>query len=346
MPCFAYTNPITGDPAQSLRDHCVLKVGARWFLTGTSQPIWGGPNPGVRLLESDDLLHWRDAGWLIDAAKLPADCPYNGRFWAPEIHEFRGKFYLTVNCGHEGPGHPGRRMDDHHVWLFVADEITGPYDLLTPRGLGSGFKNDANLFTDDDGRAYIYCSGGGLWQSEVDLEKGALIGGDGDFQKVRDTRDPRNPEWMIGGIEGPFVIKRHGAYWMFFSAWTRGYEIGVLRAPSPLGPWELTANSPIFGTRKRRYRQLQAERDGYAHLVYDDTPDPFVEVGHNAVFTGPDGRDWLCCHYFPEGKTVIATEPVLQYADSHEQLGIEPLEFREGQWRVNGPTWTPQQVCW
>jgi beta-xylosidase len=236
-------------------------------------------------------------------------------------------------------------MDDHRIWLFVADEITGPWRLVTKRGLGQGFKNDASLFTDDDGRTYIYCSGGGLWQSEIDLEKGALIGGD-DLQKIRGPRDAGNPEWMTGGIEGPFVIKRHGACWMFFSAWTRGYEIGVMRASSPLGPWELTPESPIFGTRKRRYREKQMQQGGCSHIQFSDTADPYVEVGHNAVFEGPDGNDWLCCHYYLEGRDIISTDPTVQYADSQEQLGIEPLHFRDGRWEISGPTWTEQIVEW
>ncbi|MEO8615154.1 MAG: family 43 glycosylhydrolase [Luteolibacter sp.] len=335
---FRYTNPITRDPALSMRDHCILKVGERWFCTGTSQPAWNGPNPGVRLLESDDLLHWRDAGWLIDASELAVDCPFNGRFWAPEIHRAHGRFYLTVNSGHEGPQHPGRRMDDHRVWIFAADAITGPYTILTPNGLGSGFKNDASLFTDDDGRSYLYCSGGGLWQAEIDLLTGIFRGEHADFQQICGPRDVGNPDWMIGGIEGPFVIKRHGAYWMFFSAWTRGYEIGVMRAEHPLGPWKLTPEQPVFGTRKRSYRAKQALEGGYGHLVFDDTPDPYLEVGHNAIFEGPDGRDWLCCHYIPDDGAAFGESTALP------QLGMEPMDFRASEWSIHGPTWSEQVV--
>jgi len=80
----------------------------------------------VRLMVSDDLLAWRDAGWIIDASGLPADCPYNGRFWAPEIHQSGGRFYLTVSSGHGGPAPDDRRMEDHRIWLFVANVISGP----------------------------------------------------------------------------------------------------------------------------------------------------------------------------------------------------------------------------
>lgn len=344
MPEFRYTNPIIRDRALSLRDHQILKVGETWYLTGTSAPFWTGPNPGVPLLVSRDLVHWQFHCWLIEAAKLPEDCPYRGRFWAPEIHAAHGRYWLTVNSGHRGPIHGERLLDEHNIYLFASDRVAGPYELVTLRQpLSDKFKNDASLFTDEDGRSYLYASGGGLWQAEIDLPRGCLAG---EMQKIYGPRDSGNPDWMIGGIEGPFVIKRDGVYYLFFSAWTRGYEVGTFRAEHPLGPWQLTPNSPFFGTRKRRYREPQMLADGYAHLQFEDTADPFVEVGHCSVFTGPDAQPWLSCHYFLEGRAIVSTTPQIEYADTEPQLGFEPLHYANGQFSVNGPTWTEQIVRW
>lgn len=353
---FHYTNPITRDPSQSMRDHMILKVGDRWYMTGSSQPIWDGQNPGVRLMESKDLLTWKDVGWCIDASKLPKDCPYNGRFWAPELHHIQGKFYLSVNSGHEGPKAGTSRLDNHRVWIFVSEKIDGPYEVLTPNGLVLAdpkiFTNDGTMFADDDGRTYVYCGGDGLWQAEIDLKTGKLMNeddGSNGFKKVIGHRDPGNPDWMIGGIEGAWVMKRHGSYWMFFSSWSRGYEVGILKGESALGPWKLAQQDPVFGTRKRAHRDAIAKKDGYPDLVYEDTEDPYVEVGHNAVFEGPDGKDWICCHYWLQGKAVAKKEfsgliPI--YQETREQLGIEPLLYEDGKWRVAGPTWEPQVIKW
>jgi beta-xylosidase len=341
---FRYTNPITREPALAMRDHQIIKVGDTWYMTGTTPPFWTGRNPGVRLFSSPDLLHWKFENWLIDGSKLPDDCYYNGRFWAPEIHRAHGRFFLTVNSGHKGQD--DRYMQNHGIVLFVAAQITGPYELVTTGGpIGRGFKNDATLFTDHDGQSYLYCSGGGLWQARIDLATGRLIDAD-DLQKIIGPRDTGNPEWMIGGIEGPFVIRRQDTYFMLFSSWTRGYEVGVLTAATPLGPWRLSANSPIMSTRKRRYRQKQMQEGGYDHLQFADTVDPFVETGHCAVFEGLDGRDWLCCHYFPEGRQPIDDGPVREYKDTQPQLGIEPLRIENGLVIVNGPTWTEQVIEW
>jgi xylan 1,4-beta-xylosidase len=336
---FRYTNPITRDTALSMRDHCILKVDDHWYCTGTSNPVWTGPNPGVRLLISDDLIRWRPHSWLIDAGKLPADCPYNGRFWAPEIHPIKNKYWLTVNSGKVTPSDP-KGMKTHGIWLFVSDRVTGPYTLVNGP-LTSQYNNDATLFEDEDGQTYLYCSGNGLFQARIDLTAGKIIGG---IQKFLDKKEPGYPEWMAGGIEGPFVLKKDGVYFMFFSTWTRGYEVGLLKSNSALGPWELASREPIFGTRKKGYRPELAVDGGYAHLKFQDTEDPYCETGHNALFEGPDGRLWSSCHYLMYEKRPYPYCPDLQEWEKTPQMGIEPVDYKNGAFHIKGPTWTEQTI--
>lgn len=336
---FRYTNPITREVDLGMRDHCIVKVGKTWYCTGTSHPIWTGANPGVRLLVSDDLVHWRHHSWIIDAARLGADCPYNGRFWAPEIHRIRDRFWLTVNSGQVTEADP-KGMKNHSVWLFSAAEITGPYDLVNGP-LTAQYNNDATLFEDDDGEVYLYCSGNGLFQAPIDLDSGKLIG---PIDKFLDKRSPGNPDWMVGGIEGPFVVKREGTYFMFFSTWTRGYELGLLKSSRPLGPWELVSREPIFGTRKKGFRPELAQEGGYADLRFSDSPDPFCETGHNALFEGPDGKLWSSCHYLMYDKRPYPYSQTFEAWEAYPQLGYEPLEYRDGRFFIGGPTWTEQAV--
>jgi beta-xylosidase len=232
-------------------------------------------------------------------------------------------------------------MSTHSVWLFSSDEITGPYALvngpLTPQ-----YSNDATLFEDEDGQVYFYCSGGGLFQGKIDLQTGQLEGGN--VEKFLDKRSDGNPEWMVGGIEGPFVIKKEGTYFMFFSSWTRGYEVGLLKSKNPLGPWEFASREPIFGTRKKGYRPELAIGGGYDHLVFQDSEDPYSETGHNALFEGPDGKLWTSCHYM---MYEFRPYPYSQTFESWEltpQMGYEPVEYRDGMFYINGPTWTKQII--
>lgn len=336
---FRYTNPVTRDTGISMRDHYIIKVGNRWFCTGTSNPVWTGHNPGVRLLVSDDLINWKQHSWLIDASRLPAGCPYNGRFWAPEIHYIQNRYWLTVNSGRVTEEDP-KGMSTHSIWLFVSDSVTGPYSLvngpLTPQ-----YNNDATLFEDSDGQTYLYCSGNGLFQAKIDLPSGRITG---NVQKFLDKREPGYPDWMVGGIEGPYVIKREGTYFMFFSSWTRGYEVGLLKSSSPLGPWELVSREPIFGTRKKAYRPELAISGGYSDLEFQDTEDPYCETGHNALFEGPDGKLWTSCHYLMYEKRPYPYCPSLLLWETMPQMGIEPVSYEGGIFSIRGPTWTEQVI--
>jgi len=328
---FRYTNPITRDTTISMRDHCIIKVGNLWYCTGTSNPVWTGHNPGVRLLVSDDLIHWKQDSWIIDASKLTDECPYNGRFWAPEIHFIKNKYWLTVNSGKVTKEDP-KGMNTHSVWLFVSEKVTGPYKLvngpLTPQ-----YNNDATLFEDEDGQTYLYCSGNGLFQAKIDLTTGKLIT---PIQKFLDKNQEGYPDWITGGIEGPFVLKRDGTYFMFFSTWTRGYEVGLLKSKSPLGPWKLASNEPIFGTRKKDYRP--------GKLKFQDTADPYCETGHNAIFEGPDGKLWSSCHYFMYEKRPYPYSQTFQPWELTPQMGIEPVTYKAGMFYIAGPTWTEQTI--
>ena len=69
-----------------------------------------------------------------------------------------------------------------------------------------------------------------------------------------------------------------------------------------------------------------------------DTPDPYQETGHNAIFEGPDGQLWSSCHYFFDQRTPLADWQKVP------QLGIEPLRFRNGIFAIDGPTSTEQTV--
>jgi xylan 1,4-beta-xylosidase len=61
-----------------------------------------------------------------------------------------------------------------------------------------------------------------------------------------------------------------------------------------------------------------------------DPNSPYSGIGHNAVFTGPDGRDWLVCHYVEKGKP--------------ESLGYDPIWFEGKCAKSNGPSYVEVRI--
>ena len=88
-------------------------------------------------------------------------------------------------------------------------------------------------------------------------------------------------DWEGHLIEGPFVTKQQGRYWMFYAGndfSTPAYGIGVAVADHPLGPY-----------RKRPEPLLNSSCDWWA-------------PGHASVAPGVDGRPQLFFHAFFPGK--------------------------------------------
>jgi hypothetical protein len=88
-------------------------------------------------------------------------------------------------------------------------------------------------------------------------------------------------DWEGHLIEGPFVTKQQGRYWMFYAGndfSTPAYGIGVAVADSPFGPYEKQAE-PLLKSR----------------------PDWWAP-GHASVAPGADGRPQLFFHAFFPGK--------------------------------------------
>ncbi|MBC6994245.1 family 43 glycosylhydrolase [Neolewinella lacunae] len=352
---FTYQNPIRqGINPQGLRDCQVFWDGGYWYLTGTSYPHWSrqesGPesyNKGVVLYRSTDLLTWEDRGYVVKAGG--ADKWYHRRFWAPEIHRIGGKYYALFNARNDSLGYASQ-----FTGYAVADQVEGPYTVVTEdQPLTNG--NDLTFFEDDDGKVWAFWNRGrefGIGFAEIDLATATLktepttaiqpaavdFAYDASGQPVLEPnydgtsmkpKVAKYHDWDAIGIEGAYVIKEKDTYYLFYSSWTRGYEIGYASAPAITGPWTKAENNPFYGAQS----EAATAKNGFAYT--GDADSPFNQVGHNEIFLGPDGRYWLSCH------GILKAE-----GEEAPLLVIDPLTIQDGKVTAQGPTYTPQTVKW
>jgi len=111
--------------------------------------------------------------------------------------------------------------------------------------------------------------------------------------------------WEGHLVEGVWVTKRQGRYYMFYSGndfSTAQYGVGVAVAATPCGPYQ-----------KRREPLVRSTADWWG-------------PGHPSVASGPDGEPWMFLHgYFPERvgykefRALLAAP--LQFADGKVNLG-------------------------
>lgn len=280
----------------TIRDPMIMVAGDTYYLTGTQPPYWTGENAGVHLWSSKDLKHFTDHGLIIKREEMPEAMWCRDRFWAPELFTDGKKFYATFNCKNESNDH----AHDFGVGLAVADRPEGPYTILSADGpVCDGI--DGNIFLDDDGQLYLASNGvfpesgkTGLFLRKLDGRNGIAT----DTQLVCKTGAPG--EWDHEGVEGQCLIKRHGIYFQWYSAWGEWqdngyYRAGFMTAPSIHGPW--TKNpTPIIKPNEE-----------------------YTGCGHNHSFRGLDGKDYvvfhaICRHDDPD--------------DRRERMYLREVEYR------------------
>lgn len=350
---FQYQNPISsGIDPNGLRDCQVIRDGDFWYLTGTSHPHWsrqeqdGKLNKGVVLYRSKDLNNWKFVKYIVKDGG-PKKW-YHRRFWAPEIQKIDNKYYALFNCRNDELGYVGQ-----YTGYAVADHIEGPYTVVTEeRPLSAG--NDLTLFEDNDGKVWAFWNRGrefGIGYAQIDLQTATFLTEPqsairpakvdyeydelGNIVQVPGYDGRPKPkvskyyDWDAIGIEGAYVIKEKETYYLFYSSWTRGYEIGYATAPRITGPWTKFKENPFYGAMSK----TKCTQNGFA---WEGDPNmPFNQVGHNEIFKGPDGRYWLSCH------GIIPDE-------NHQEkpfLVIDPIWFDEdGCIKSNGPSYTLQSI--
>jgi beta-xylosidase len=279
-----YTNPVY---PEAFPDPFVLRHGDGYYAYGTDLRRAGGRV--IPLLYSRDLVEWESLGDALE----PIAEPWALDYWAPEVAERDGTFFRYFPAGTD---------DKHHqVRVATADRPEGPFRdqgrILTG---DDPFTIDAHPFRDDDGEWYLYYARDFLDGERVGtavvvdrLVDMLSLGGD------RRTALRANADWQIyerarlmygstydwHTIEGPFVLKRDGRYWCFYSggAWrTPLYGVSVAVADSPLGPFlDPTTGGPS---------------------ILRSAPG-FVGPGHNSVVQGPDGEHYLVYHAWDEAQT-------------------------------------------
>ena len=300
---FIYQNPICPEVVKNIRDPFIILEADKYYLTGTIPPFWDGKSPGVFLWSSDNLIRWKEEGFILHRSAAEDNSWFKDYWWAPEIHKKNGKFYLTVNCRNDKLG------IGQNPLIAISDRIDGNYTLLnadepffTKENYEKGLYpcvdgNDANLFTDDDGKTYITtCSGKGIYLYEIDLQKMKLTG------KPVVVVEASENGWDTKN-EGQFIMKREDTYYCFYSSFTRSYEVGVAYSKNIRGPWIKDEHNPLitpFGV------------DGLHHS------------GHNCVFSDKENRMWVAYH--------------ITFDNDHDTqfLAIDPIYFDEDK-RVNTP---------
>lgn len=218
--CRYFTNPVklnTADPG-------VLRWENKYYLVDTSGVPW------FSIYVSDDLVNWQFSGKNVFNG--PGTHPWGtDRFWAPEIHRLGDRFAVYYSASDTS--------GQLRVGVATATNILGPYtDLGRPLIRSSYGVIDVNFFRDDNGRQYLYWKEDGgntrIFAQEINQAGTGFIGSPTVVLQ-------KGLAWEgAKGIEGTWVMKKDGVYYMFYSGELYSsalYSIGVAKSGSPMAPF-------------------------------------------------------------------------------------------------------------
>ena len=272
----AYENPVLrGD----YPDPSVIRVGGDYWATATTSQ-WA---PIFPLLHSTDLVSWRLTGSVFQSPPSWSA----GSYWAPEISQDAGRFFVYYTARRKGGP----------LCVAVADAGSpqGPYTDRGPLVCQDAGSIDAAPVTDENGRRYLVWKEDGnsqkrptpLWAQPLSPDGTALTG---EKQEILRNEAP----WEAHLVEGPFILRRAGYFYMFYSADACcgrrcNYKLGVARSRKLLGPWERQERNPIL--------------EGNEHWKCP---------GHGSIVDDPAGRTFLLYHaYHPSDFEFVGRQGLL-----------------------------------
>lgn len=250
----AAASPEKGTPVP-LGDPFILPADGVYYAYGTHA------DDGIEVYRSDNLAEWEYLGLALRKDDVWAD----RWFWAPEVYEVKGKYYMYYSA-------------DEHICAAVADSPRGPFRQKEKKPMIADEKCiDNSLFIDDDGTPYLFFvrfnDGLNIWVAE--LEDDLLTLKKQTMRPCIHVSQPWEEVWPRVN-EGPFVVKRNGVYYMTYSA--NSYE------------------SPFYGIGCATATQITGEWTKYETNPLLQKPGDLAGVGHSALFTDREGRLRIVYH--------------------------------------------------
>jgi GH43 family beta-xylosidase len=332
-------NPIDvkfGDP------FVLLASDGKYYMYGTDET---GEIQGFSVYSSDNLADWKPEGQVYKGNAAGSWTLRN--FWAPEVYERNGKFYMFFSA--DWKYNPTHAAENFRIGVAVSDKPTGPFrDISDKPLLDPGYPViDANVLT-YNGKTYLYysrcCYKNPVksefsdWARKINLfqqiEESWIYGVEisSDFTSVigepvlllqpPKTMNDKQAEWESRSVtcgevnrrwtEGPFAFAQNNTIYIMYSAnyfGGKNYAVGYATSSQPLGTFIKASNNPIL--------QKNTDRGGIV-----------TGTGHNCVIRSKDGKNMYCVYH---GRTSQTGDKRVVFIDKMEIN-------KNGLLSINGPT--------
>lgn len=243
-----------------IRDPYVLTLpGSQEYLLfgSTDRNIWSGPATGFDCYRSSNLVDWEGP---YPAFRPAPDFWSKEQYWAPEVHEYKGRFFMFATF--TAPGHT------RGTQILSAAAPHGPYEPwsdgpVTPRDWEC---LDGTLHLDDDGVPWmVFChewkqvNDGGMVAQRLSPDLRTSEGepvvlftaSEAPWSRALEQASGAAKEGPVYVTDGPFLHRlATGKLIMLWSSFAHnGYAMGIAHSESGtvLGPW-IQEVEPLWST--------------------------------------------------------------------------------------------------
>lgn len=280
--------------------------------------------PGLTMYQSTDRVNWKRIGRILETEPEWAQSVapgFNGHFWAPDIIEKDGKFYVFYSVSAFGKNTSGMGVTVNET----LDPDSPDYDWKDQGLVLQSVPNrdhwnaiDPAIVEDDAGQYWM--SFGSFWQGlkmvKLDSSLTRVAEPQEWYSLAKRPGDPAKPDAApgTGAIEAPYIFRKGDWYYLFVSfdlCCRKGnstYKIMVGRSKSVTGPYLDRDDKPML--------------EGGGTLVLEGNEN-WVALGHNSAYTF-DGQDWLVFHAYESADNFL------------QKLRILPINWDEG-WPLVDP---------
>jgi arabinan endo-1,5-alpha-L-arabinosidase len=320
-----YTNPVFD---ADFPDPTILRTTTGWYYGYATQSLVDNRWQNIQVIRSRDLVNWERVGDGLPAK--PAWASKTQNFWAPDVSEHDGEYYMYFAAEKDGGG-------GMCLGAALADQPGGPFKpAAEPLACGTSFVNIDPMSFDDPktGKRLLYWGSGfqPIKVRELAPDRMSFLPG----SKGIDLVFPDSARRYQNLVEGAWVVEHDGYYYLFFSGdnccgspannYTPYYAVMVARSQSATGPFETLAKAT-----------------GKESSVILEKNDQWDGPGHNSVIRDAAGQDWIFYHAIsPANRVFSGADPNQKYV--RRVMLMDSIIYKDG-WPTiaNGTPSTGQQ---
>lgn len=253
----------------NLRDPFILADNGRYYLYGTRGFVNFGEAHGFDVYVSADLENWSEPKEIFTASP---DFWATENFWAPEVHKYRGKYYMLASFKSE--------TACRGTQILVSDTPDGKFVPLTDKPITPDEWEclDGTLYIDKSGKPYmVFCH---EWTQVKDGEMCAIALSDDlktavgkPFLLFRASEplwaEKIKDNWVT---DGPFMYRTGNGELLMI--WSSGTNKAYVEAVSYSDNGEITGN----------WKHCDK-------LLFDENG------GHGMIFKSFEGQKYFVYHY-------------------------------------------------